>query len=143
MAPCADFKAALLTSCLHGVDIDQQAVEVTVMSLYLKMLEGELPPNWQREWLENQLLPPLDNNIQCGNSLIDTADFDRYVVDKYGGLFPLDDDVRFRINRFDWTSRTRGFGRLLDSQAVKGRGRTGFDCIIGNPPYIRVQELNK
>ena len=39
-----DFKAALLTSCIHGVDIDQQAVEVTVMSLYLKMLEGKLPP---------------------------------------------------------------------------------------------------
>jgi hypothetical protein len=138
-----DFKAALLTNCLHGVDIDQQAVEVTVMSLYLKMLEGALPPNWQRDWLENELLPPLDNNIQCGNSLIDSADFDRYIVEKYGGLFPMDDDVRFRINRFDWTSRTRGFGRLLDAQAVKERGRAGFDCIIGNPPYIRVQELNK
>ena len=49
-----DFKANLLTSCMHGVDIDQQAVEVTVMSLYLKMLEGKLPPNWQRDWLENE-----------------------------------------------------------------------------------------
>ena len=36
-----DFNAALLTHCIHGVDIDQQAVEVTVMSLYLKMLEGQ------------------------------------------------------------------------------------------------------
>jgi hypothetical protein len=35
-----DFRAALLTHCIHGVDIDQQAVEVTVMSLYLKMLES-------------------------------------------------------------------------------------------------------
>jgi hypothetical protein len=32
---------------------------------------------------------------------------------------------------------------LLDSQAVKERGRAGFDGIIGNPPYIRTQELNK
>jgi hypothetical protein len=139
-----DFKAALLTNCLHGVDIDQQAVEVTVMSLYLKMLEGALPPNWQREWLENELLPPLDNNVRCGNSLIDSTDFDRWCEEENGTLFPLDDeDVRFRINRFDWTSRTRGFGRILDSQAVGQRGRAGFDCIIGNPPYIRVQELNK
>ncbi|MCE9555681.1 MAG: Eco57I restriction-modification methylase domain-containing protein [Planctomycetes bacterium] len=138
-----DFKAALLTHCLHGVDIDQQAVEVTVMSLYLKMLEGQLPPNWQKDWLENELLPSLDNNIRCGNSLIDSADFDRYVTDTQGGLFPPDEDVRFRINRFDWASRTRGFGTLLDSQAEKQRGRRGFDCIIGNPPYIRVQELNK
>ncbi len=138
-----DFRAQILTNCIHGVDIDQQAVEVTVMSLYLKMLEGQLPPNWQREWIENQLLPSLDNNIRCGNSLIDHVDFDRYVQNELGGLFPEDDDMRFRINRFDWTSRTRGFGRVLDDQAAKERGRKGFDCIIGNPPYIRVQELNK
>ena len=138
-----DFKAALLTNCIHGVDIDQQAVEVTVMSLYLKMLEGELPNNWQLDWLENELLPSLDNNIQCGNSLMDTAGFDDYLANTRGTLFPMDEDVRFRMNRFDWTSRTRGFGRLLDSQAITERGRAGFDCIIGNPPYIRVQELNK
>lgn len=88
--------------------------------------------------------PALDNNVLCGNSLINSADFDRYLVKKHGMLFPEEnDDVRFRINRFDWESRTRGFGRLLDSQAAKQRGRAGFDCIIGNPPYIRVQELNK
>jgi len=138
-----DFRAALLTHCIHGVDIDQQAVEVTVMSLYLKMLESKLPENWATLWVEHELLPSLDNNIQCGNSLIDSAAFDDFIVEKHGGLFPVDDDVRFRINRFDWTSRTRGFGRLLDSHAVKDRGRVGFDCIIGNPPYIRVQELNK
>ena len=132
-----------MTSCIHGVDIDQQAVEVTVMSLYLKMLEGKLPPNWQRDWLENELLPTLDNNILCGNSLINSADFDRWVIATHGGLFPPDDDIRFRMNRFDWDSRTRGFGWLLDSQAEKKTGRRGFDCIIGNPPYIRVQELNQ
>ncbi|MGA7701369.1 MAG: Eco57I restriction-modification methylase domain-containing protein [Thermoguttaceae bacterium] len=132
-----------MTTCIHGVDIDQQAVEVTVMSLYLKMLEGKLPANWQRDWLENQLLPTLDNNVLCGNSLIDSADFDRWVIDTHGGLFPPDDDIRFRMNRFDWASRTRGFGWALDSEAEQETGRRGFDCIIGNPPYIRVQELNK
>ncbi len=138
-----DFRAALLTNCIHGVDIDQQAVEVTVMSLYLKMLESKLPDGWATLWVEKQLLPPLANNIHCGNSLIDSVDFDAYVTEKHGGLFPMNDDVRFRINRFDWTSRTRGFGRLMDSEAKEKTGRGGFDCIIGNPPYIRVQELNK
>jgi hypothetical protein len=138
-----DFKATLLTHCIHGVDIDQQAVEVTIMSLYLKMLEGQFPPNWQKDWVENQLLPPLENNILCGNSLINAADFDRYLSETHGDLFPLDTDVRFRINRFDWDSRMRGFGRLLDSQASKERGRSGFDCIIGNPPYVRVQVLSQ
>ena len=138
-----DFRAALLTNCIHGVDIDQQAVEVTVMSLYLKMLESKLPDGWATLWVEKQLLPPLANNIHCGNSLIDSVDFDAYVTETHGGLFPMNDDVRFRINRFDWTSRTRGFGRLMDSEATEKTGRGGFDCIIGNPPYIRVQELNK
>ena len=138
-----DFRAALLTHCIHGVDIDQQAVEVTVMSLYLKMLESKLPENWATLWVERQLLPSLDNNIQCGNSLISEADWFAYAEKTKATLFGEDKEIAFRINRFDWPSRTRGFGRLLDSQAVKERGRTGFDCIIGNPPYIRVQELNK
>jgi hypothetical protein len=113
------------------------------MSLYLKMLEGKLPPHWQRDWLENELLPSLDNNILCGNSLINSIDFDNWVIDTQGGLFRPDDDIIFRMNRFDWDSHNHGFGSLLDSQAEQQRGRKGFDCIIGNPPYIRVQEMNK
>jgi hypothetical protein len=138
-----DFRSALLTNCIHGVDIDQQAVEVTVMSLYLKMLESKLPEDWATLWVERQLLPPLDNNIQCGNSLIDHDAYDAFVSEANGGLFLEDRDTAFRINRFDWNSRTNGFGRLLDADAISQRGRAGFDCVIGNPPYIRVQELNK
>ncbi len=130
------FRSQLLASCIYGVDIDAQAVEVTIMSLYLKLLEGKLPPNWQREFLRSKLLPPLDNNICCGNSLLSQADFDRYWEDEHSTLFGFDEDTRFRINAFDWTSKTRGFGRLFEENG-------GFDCIIGNPPYIRVQELKK
>jgi hypothetical protein len=131
-----EFRGEILQSCIYGVDIDAQAVEVTIMSLYLKMLEGRLPEHWQRDMLEARLLPPLDNNIRCGNSLISQTDFDRYWENKFKDLFGGDEDVRFRINAFDWTSQTRGFGRIFEQ-------RKGFDCIIGNPPYIRVQELNK
>jgi len=130
------FRGQILQSCIYGVDIDSQAVEVTIMSLYLKMLEGRLPEHWQRDLLEARLLPPLDNNIRCGNSLISQTDFDRYWEDKFNNLFGGDKDLRFRINAFDWTSHTRGFGRIFQDQQ-------GFDCIIGNPPYIRVQELKK
>jgi type I restriction-modification system DNA methylase subunit len=130
------FRSQLLASCIYGVDIDAQAVEVTIMSLYLKLLEGRLPPNWQREFLQSRLLPPLDNNICCGNSLLSQTDFDKYWDDKFGSLFGGNEDLRFRINAFDWNSQTRGFGRLFDEH-------DGFDCIIGNPPYIRVQELKK
>lgn len=138
-----DFRSALLTHCIHGVDIDQQAVEVTVMSLYLKMLESKLPENWATLWIEKQLLPSLDNNVRCGNSLIDEESYFRFREKEdrnQPGLYESEDeDTAFRINRFDWTSDSRGFGRVLgDSTNFRG-----FDCIIGNPPYIRVQELNK
>ena len=130
------FRSQLLSTCIYGIDIDAQAVEVTIMSLYLKLLEGRLPPHWQRDFLQSRLLPPLDNNICCGNSLLSQTDFDKYWDNKFGTLFGGDEDLKFRINAFDWNSQTRGFGRLLDEHK-------GFDCIIGNPPYIRVQELRK
>ena len=138
-----DFRAALLTHCIHGVDIDQQAVEVTVMSLYLKLLEATLPENWATLWVERQLLPALDNNVRCGNSLIDPESYFTFRETKERNQRVLFDDetedTTFRINRFDWASRTRGFGRL----AVKEGDPPAFDAIIGNPPYIRVQELNE
>ena len=52
-------KARILRNNLFGVDIDPQAVEITMMSLYLKALEGEqsqLPP-------KQHILPELKYNI--------------------------------------------------------------------------------
>ena len=40
----------ILTSCIYGVDIDRQAVEVTKLSLMLKVLEGQ-----SLESISNQL----------------------------------------------------------------------------------------
>jgi len=74
------------------VDIDPQAVEVTKLSLLLKVLEGE-----SGETITNQLrilheraLPDLAGNIKCGNSLIGP--------NFYNGrqLSLLDDDERYR-----------------------------------------------
>ena len=84
------------------------------MSLYLKMLESKLPENWATLWVENQLLPSLDNNIHCGNSLIDPESYDAFASLPSSRPFGEDADTAFRINRFDWDSRTRGFGRVLD-----------------------------
>ena len=112
-------KAKILRNNLFGVDIDAQAVEVTMMSLYLKALEGErgMLPRKQH------LLPAIGNNIKCGNSLIG---YD--IVD--GQWF--NEDAKDRINPFDWTSKTAGFGEIIENG--------GFDAVIGNPPYVR-QEL--
>lgn len=68
-------KQRILTTHIYGVDIDAQAVEVTKLSLFLQMLDGE-----GKQYINNSLslfresdlhvLPNLGDNIKCGNSLI-------------------------------------------------------------------------
>ena len=102
---------------LYGVDIDPQAVEITMMSLYLKALENEqgmLGPKHEK-------LPELKFNVRCGNSLVESD------IQKSHPLTPSDRD---RIRPFDWNSREDGFGDILSTG--------GFDAVIGNPPYIQL-----
>src|SRR5205823_9969282 len=62
----------ILLDNIHGVDIDYQAVEVTKLSLLLKVLEGETADSLGGYWtlFRERALPDLGKNIQCGNSLI-------------------------------------------------------------------------
>lgn len=115
-------KARILRNNIFGIDIDPQAVEITMTSLYLKALEGErgLLPKKQA------LLPSLTNNIKCGNSLIGYDVFD------LGELFK--DKEKERVNPFDWNSKHAGFGGILEMG--------GFDVVIGNPPYVK-EYVNK
>ena len=116
-------KKRILLNNIHGVDIDSQAVEVTKLSLQLKLLENE-----NRESIEGQvklgmagILPNLGDNIKCGNSLIGPDFYDK------GQMRLFDDDEMRRVNVFDWGDEVRGFGQIM--------ARGGFDCVIGNPPY--------
>ena len=107
-------KKKVLTRHIFGVDIDIQAVEVTKLSLLLKVLEGES----QLKLFHERALPDLGNNIKCGNSLIGP--------DFYSGeqMFLLGEQERYRINVFDWKE---GFRDVMKEG--------GFDAVIGNPPY--------
>lgn len=120
----------ILLNNLYGVDIDPQAVEVTKLSLLLKMLEGETQEsiNAQLSLSLGRVLPDLDRNIRCGNSLIGS--------DFYDGkqLTLLDEEEMYRVNVFDWH---KAFPHILTGDTP------GFDCVIGNPPYIRIQALKE
>jgi hypothetical protein len=59
-------KKKILSRHIFGVDIDSQAVEVTKLSLLLKVLETET----QLKLFHERALPDLGSNIKCGNSLI-------------------------------------------------------------------------
>jgi len=117
----AERKRILLTH-IYGVDIDQQAVEVTKLSLLLKVLEGENEEtvSHQLALFHDRALPDLSNNIKCGNSLIGPDFYDGQQMSL------LDDDERYRINVFDWNA---------EFPAVFSGRNPGFDAVIGNPPY--------
>jgi len=123
-------KKRILLNNIYGVDIDPQAVEVTKLSLLLKVLEGESSQslNAQLSFLHERALPDLDRNIKCGNSLIDS---DFYKVSQ---LSFFDEETQYRINVFDWMS---AFPNVFSDD------NPGFDAVIGNPPYIRIQALKE
>jgi type I restriction-modification system DNA methylase subunit len=121
----AERKRILLNN-IYGVDIDSQAVEVTKLSLLLKVLEGENEQtiNQQLKMFHERALPDLGSNIKCGNSLIGP--------DFFEGQLIVDPDERSRINAFDWKME---FKDIMDAG--------GFDVVIGNPPYVRQETLGQ
>jgi hypothetical protein len=114
-------KKEILLNNIHGVDIDPQAVEVTKLSLLLKVIEDP----GQLSYLDERILPDLAKNIQCGNSLIGG--------DYFEGQLLVDETERARVNAFDWKAAF---------PEVFARGG-GFDAVIGNPPYIRMEAFKE
>ena len=121
-------KRNVLEQNLFGVDINPYAVEVTEFSLLLKLLEGEnnsTVQNFINQHTE-KILPSLKSNVKCGNSLVD------------GKLFEFmpesldDDELLYKVKPFEWEEE---FPFLKKTK--------GFDAIIGNPPYVRIQNLVK
>ena len=94
-----DIENSILENNLFGVDINEESVEIAKLSLWLRTAQP-------RRKLNN-----LNDNIQCGNSLID--------------------DVEVAGEKaFNWQT---AFPQVF----AKG----GFDVVIGNPPYLRIQGL--
>lgn len=114
-------KQQILLRHIYGVDIDQQAVEVTQLSLFLKLLEDEdmLTKQEMQVLFADKILPNLTNNIVCGNSLVD------YSVMQNTNL---DQQALHTINPFDFQDTF---------PTVFKRDNGGFDIIVGNPPYLK------
>ena len=121
-------KKRILLNNIYGVDIDPQAVEVTKLSLLLKVLEGEKSERIGKQLTiaGERVLPSLHENIKCGNSLVGPDIYNDVQV-------TLDDEETiFRINAFDWN---RAFPAIMQAG--------GFDAVIGNPPYVRIQAMKE
>ena len=94
-------KTKILQNNIFGVDLDKQAVEIAQLNLLLKIAE------------KGHRLPLLQQNITCGNSLIDDP---TVAGDKY----------------FKWEEKF---------EVILNEG--GFDVVIGNPPYVRPHKMDK
>ena len=194
-------KGEILKNNIFGVDIDREATEVSILSLYLKLLEQGIPEQSDQLplFLKGKVLPDMNANVLCGNSLITRKDI-------YDHRYDLFDNTEIKISCLDWEApwdekkQQGGFGKIFSgggdtSQSGKfsknggdvynadksggvvgastnagvptkhksGGGDTsqsdkfsknggdvynaeksgGFDCVIGNPPYIRIQEMQK
>lgn len=75
---------------------------------------------WLHTAQANKPLSSLDSHIACGNSLIDSRFYYKRKL--------YDEEEKDRINTFDW----------------QGDFATGsFDAVIGNPPYVKLQNFVK
>jgi type I restriction-modification system DNA methylase subunit len=162
-------KREILLNNIYGVDIDTQAVEVAQLSLYLKLLQDETPGSTRQYFLDFEqqaLLPSLNKNIVCGNSLIgtDISSSELFEPVEERKLNPMDFEQRFP----HIFPRGTGRGELRDSatpldhtfpgvplhgsfsyKKMKGskvakptipEPEGGFDAVIGNPPYLGGRE---
>lgn len=115
----AQKKKEVLLGSVFGVDIDAQAIEVSKLSLLLKVLEGETDEsvNAALKLFHDRALPDLGRNIRHGNSLVgpDFRTFGQMELPALGD----------GADEFDWE---KAF-----PEAFKDGG---FDVVIGNPPYL-------
>jgi len=97
----SDRTKEILQKNIFGVDLNKESVEITKLSLWLKTAN------------KNKTLASLENNIKCGNSLIDDP--------KIAG------DLAF-----NWEN---------EFPEVFANG--GFDIVIGNPPYVSAEYISE
>ncbi|MGN6604509.1 MAG: Eco57I restriction-modification methylase domain-containing protein [Ginsengibacter sp.] len=119
-------KQTFLLNNIFGVDINPYAVEVTKFSLLLKLIENEnaASVDYYLTKYQQKVLPSLNENIKNGNSLVDDKfyDFDTNAIN--------DEDILYKVRPFNWPDE---FPFLYETR--------GFDAIVGNPPYVRIQNM--
>jgi type I restriction-modification system DNA methylase subunit len=90
----SDITTDILEKNIYGVDLNEESVEIAKLSLWLRTAQ------------KGRKLNKLNNNIKCGNSLIDDPE----------------------------VAGEKAFNWLKEFPEIFARG--GFDVVIGNPPYV-------
>lgn len=96
-----DYYKSILKNNIFGVDLNSESVEITKLSLWLKTAQ------------KGKKLTDLDDNIKCGNSLIDNPNADKNKA-------------------FDWNKE---FSEIMNNG--------GFDIVVMNPPYVDSESMTQ
>lgn len=118
-------KRRILLAHVRGVDIDANAVEVARFSLLLKLVEDESLAAL-RDYVDRSgtpALPELESALKVGNSLVSQAEWT-------AARPAMPQRLQDKVNPFSWLDE------FTDEMALGG-----FDGIVGNPPYIRIQNM--
>ena len=110
-------RRAIVKNCIYAIDCDEAAVEVTKMSLALKIVDGNTPVAWDGIGVfGDKILREIADNIKLGNTLVDIdAEIPTHSISM---IKPI--DIRATFND---VFRTTG----------------GFTYVIGNPPYVETK----
>jgi hypothetical protein len=153
------FKRECIENSLYGVDIDPGAVEIAKLRLWLSLVVDE-------ENIHNiKPLPNLDYKLICGNSLLGLPEgallnaetlkklekqkkvfFDlTNPVEKNNireGISSLFEELIESARQFNPSLKDVNFDFQTHFSEVF-QEKDGFDVVIGNPPYLRVQGIQK
>jgi hypothetical protein len=143
------FKRHAIQSSLYGVDVDVGAVEIAKLRLWLSLVVDE------EDVQQIKPLPNLDYKIVTGNSLFgveknlfNNEQFRR--LEKLKPEFFNETDrnkkAQFKKEIDDLIHELTNSHEVFDfeiyfSEVFHAKG--GFDVVIANPPYLRVQGLQK
>lgn len=149
-----DLKRHAIAESIYGVDIDASAIDIARLRLWLSLIVDE------EDYGTIAALPNLDYKIVRGDSLIGFPEnWQSPAADKIEELkkqffvetdhdrkaelkAQIDDEIRARM-----AGSKKVFGyqvefdfRLFFSEVWHKKG--GFDVVIGNPPYVQIQNFS-
>ena len=109
-----DVENSILEHNLYGVDINEESVEIAQLAL------------WLRTAKPHRKLNSLNENIKCGNSLISDP---AIAGDRSAQRDAFSSEASMK-KAFNWQEQ---FPKVFE----KG----GFDVVIGNPPYVHLENI--
>lgn len=107
----------ILASNVYGIDINPASVEIARLALWLHTARADRP------------LCDLNHNVRTGNALVSREDLDHWDSQLLLGGTEMQQE---RINAFSWQE---AFPEVA--------ARDGFDCVVGNPPYVKLQNFRR